>query len=327
MSPAVRPWHNVNMSFRLFIYYCALCGGWAALIGWVLGRVLLRDQTADGDNPVLAAGVKGLCLGMFVSLVLGVVDALWNMSLRRYFAVGARVLAAMVVGSVGGMLGGMLGQALFGWQQLPVFLIGGWAVTGLLIGASVGVFEAVASWLHRDRASGPLRKVVNGLLGGVLGGALGGFLSIQLREAWSHLFPDRAPDELWSPSASGFVALGLCIGLLIGLAQVILKEAWIRVETGRRAGWEIILSKPAITIGRAEACDLGLFGDNAIERAHARIVQRGGRYLVEDLDTSGGTFVNDLRIAEPTPLRTGDAIRVGNSLLRFGERRKRTAPA
>ena len=59
----------------------------------------------------------------------------------------------------------------------------------------------------------------------------------------------------------GFVALGMCIGLLIGLAQVILKEAWVRVEAGFRAGREMILSKPEVTIGRAESCDIGLFGD------------------------------------------------------------------
>lgn len=314
------------MSFRLFIYYCGLCGAWAALIGWALGRALLRDHSADGDNPSYTAGVKGLCLGLFVSLVLSGVDALWNMSLRRVFGVGSRVLAAVAIGSLGGMAGGMSGQALFGWQQLPAFLIGGWAVTGLLIGASIGAFEAFASYLRRDRASGPVRKVFNGILGGALGGALGGLLYIQLHDAWGRYFVDRVADEFWSPSATGFVALGLCIGLLIGLAQVILKEAWLRVEAGRRAGWEMILSKPEITIGRAESCDVGLFGDNGIDRAHARIVQRGGRYLVEDLDTSGGTFVNDLRIAEPTPLRSGDGIRVGRALLRFGERRKRTAP-
>src|SRR5437762_11018728 len=102
MLPASGRWHNVRMSFRLFIYYCALCGAWAALVGWALGRTLFRDQETDGDNPIFAAGVKGLCLGLFVSLVLSGVDALWNMSLARVFAVGSRVLAAVLVGSVGG---------------------------------------------------------------------------------------------------------------------------------------------------------------------------------------------------------------------------------
>ena len=76
---------------------------------------------------------------------------------------------------------------------------------------------------------------------------------------------------MWTPSAAGFVALGLCIGLLIGAAQVILKEAWVKVEEGFRPGRELIVSKGEIVIGRAESCDVGLFGDNAVERTHARI--------------------------------------------------------
>src|SRR6185503_4186682 len=94
------------------------------------------------------------------------------------------------------------------------------------------------------------------------------------------IFPGKEPTSLLSRTAWGFVVLGLCIGLLIGLAQVILKEAWIRVEKGRRAGREMILSKEKTTIGRAEACDLGLFGDNQIEKFHAVIVQMGNRYFL-----------------------------------------------
>ena len=74
-----------------------------------------------------------------------------------------------------------------------------------------------------------------------------------------------------SSLAIGLVILGLCIGLLIGLAQVVLKEAWLKVESGFRAGREVMLSKDETTIGRAESCDIGLFGDNTIERLHARI--------------------------------------------------------
>ncbi len=77
-----------------------------------------------------------------------------------------------------------------------------------------------------------------------------------------------------------------------------------------------------LTIGRAEACDLGLFGDAMIEKLHARIFQQDGRYLIADNGSAHGTFVNDQRIAEPTLLRTGDLIRVGNAYVRFSERRK-----
>jgi hypothetical protein len=159
------------------------------------------------------------------------------------------------------------------------------------------------------------------VLGGAGGGLLGGVLYWQLRGAWAGAFPDRA--DLWSPSATGFVALGLCIGLWIGVAQVVLQEAWLKVEAGFRKGRELLLGGPVLTIGRAESCDLGLFGDPAIDRLHARIVRQGDHYLIADAGSAGGTFVNDVRVLGPTPLRSGDLIRVGKALLRFRERPKR----
>jgi pSer/pThr/pTyr-binding forkhead associated (FHA) protein len=117
--------------------------------------------------------------------------------------------------------------------------------------------------------------------------------------------------------------LGLSIGLSIGVAQVVLKEAWLLVEAGFRKGRELPLQKPLLTVGRAESCDIGLFGDAAVDRLHARIVRKGNDYLIADAGSSTGTFVNDARIEGPTPLRSGDQIRLGNSLLRFRERQKR----
>src|SRR5262249_60253475 len=105
--------------------------------------------------------------------------------------------------------------------------------------------------------------------------------------------------------------------------QVILKEAWVKVEKGFRAGRELILSKPLLTIGRAESCDIGLFGDPNVEKLHVRIVQRGGQYLVEDQGTQAGTLVNGRRIFGPTPLRSGDLIQIGRNTLSFGERARR----
>src|SRR3954470_17474974 len=98
------------MTFRLYIYYCALCGAWMALAGWVLGR------GADDENRLREAGLKGLLLGLFVSLGLSLVDSVWNLSLRRFVQVGLRVGVAVAVGTIGGTVGGLVGQALFGWR-------------------------------------------------------------------------------------------------------------------------------------------------------------------------------------------------------------------
>ena len=76
-------------------------------------------------------------------------------------------------------------------------------------------------------------------------------------------------------------------------------------------------------MGRGEGCDLGLFGDMECEKLHARIVHQGNRYYLEDADAPGGTYVNDQRVKDRTPLRAGDLIRLGKSLVRFNERAKR----
>lgn len=303
------------MSFRRFVFWCALCGGWAALAAWALGR-----QVA-GPDPLGGAGVKGLCLGLVIALALGVVDALWIYSLRQVRRVLPRVLTCVAVGGVGGLLGGFLGQLLYERRNLAVFLVLGWALTGLLVGVSVGTFDYLRTWVLDEDLRDAGRKVVRGVLGGLVGGLLGGFLYEQLRGAWGGVFPGKA--DLWSPSATGFVALGLCIGLSIAVAQVVLKEAWLYVEAGFRKGREIPLGKPEHTVGRAESCDVGLFGDAAIDRLHARILRRGGGFVLADAGSATGTFINGVRVVEPVPLRSGDVIGVGKARLRFRERPKR----
>ena len=155
-----------------------------------------------------------------------------------------------------------------------------------------------------------VRKIVNGAIGGALGGLLGGILFDvigRLGDAVTGLSLTQTPRTI------GLVVLGMCIGLLISLAHVILKEASIKVEAGFRAGRQLILSKPETTVGRAESCDIGLFGDTGVEKTHARIIKKGDRYVLTDNNTPGGTFLNGERVDGPTPLRSGDLIGVGRS--------------
>jgi hypothetical protein len=305
------------MSFRLFIYYCALSGGGGAFVGWAIGRTL-----APGN--VLGDGIKGLWLGLGVALALALVDALVVCSLRQLGAILARVLVALMVGCLGGLLGGLLGRILYERALWDGFVVFGWTITGMLIGISLGVFDLLASIAENQPTQGAVAKILKGLLGGTLGGVLGGMLYLVLQGLWTNLFASKnlTGKELWSPSSYGFVALGMCIGLLIGLTQVILKEAWVKVEQGFRKGREQILAKQEVTIGRGEACDIGLFGDMGVERLHCKIVRQGNQYLLVDVGSAGGTYVNDERVVQPRLLRSGDAIRLGKCLLRFGERQK-----
>ena len=46
-----------------------------------------------------------------------------------------------------------------------------------------------------------------------------------------------------------------------------------------------------------------LYGDGEVEKRHARIVLEAGRYLIEDLDSPGGTYLNGRPVPRPAPLR------------------------
>src|SRR5882672_1221961 len=132
------------MSFRLFIYYCSLCGGCAAYLGWVLGRF------TNVEHHVGQAGVKGLFLGLTVALGLSLVDALWSSSARQVLQILPRVFIAVVLGCIGGFFGGVIGQSLYGQSQLSIFLILGWTFTGLLIGASLGVYDFLTRMMRNE---------------------------------------------------------------------------------------------------------------------------------------------------------------------------------
>jgi hypothetical protein len=305
------------MSFRLFIYYCALCGGWAALLGWFIGLYLVPH------TDIGRAGIRGMWVGIMIAFALGLVDSLWNLSIGRWPQIAMRLGVGVLVGFVAGLLGGVVGQALYGWKDWEAFYVFGWTLTGLLVGSSVGIFELLAGLLLQRDVSGSLKKLLKALVGGAVGGMVGSILSLVLEMGFVAIIGNRDARELIGPKAWGFVALGMCIGLLIGLAQVILKEAWVKVEKGRRAGREMILTRERTTIGRAEACDIGLFGDNQIEKLHACILQAGNRYYVEDQQTPVGTFVNDQQVTGRAPLQSGDKIRIGASILCFRERPKR----
>jgi len=57
--------------------------------------------------------------------------------------------------------------------------------------------------------------------------------------------------------------------------------------------------------------------DNTVSRRHAELRLVDGAWVIEDLGSSNGTYVNGVRIAKPTRLKRGDQIRLGSTLLVF----------
>ena len=296
------------MSFRLFIYYCALCGGWAAFLAW--GILQGIDMANPKPTGVLRATIIGGLLGALVSAAIGFVDAILNATGTQRLA---RVVVCAILGLIGGSVGGVVGQVLHNSLSVPIFV--GWVLAGILIGAAIGVYDIVRAMSAREEIRAGVRKSLNGVYGGLIGGLIGGLPFSFLQ---NNTFLPR------SSQLVSLVLLGASIGLMIGLAQVILKEAWIKVEEGFRAGREVMLTKEETTIGRGEACDLGLFADNSIEKLHASILVKNNRYLLSHVGEQGETLLNDEPVGgKPQALQSGDRIRIGRSVLSFGERQKR----
>ncbi|MFP4055530.1 MAG: FHA domain-containing protein [Candidatus Brocadiia bacterium] len=78
----------------------------------------------------------------------------------------------------------------------------------------------------------------------------------------------------------------------------------------QRTGEERQLVKAVTLIGRAEYCDVCV-RDRVVSREHARIRRRLTGCYIEDLGSTHGTRVNDVRIGRRVKLRDGDVIVVG----------------
>lgn len=78
---------------------------------------------------------------------------------------------------------------------------------------------------------------------------------------------------------------------------------------------EVVLVKDNFCIGRTPENDLEV-KDSLISRRHSSIVKRGDRYIVYDLGSSNGTYVNADRV-EMRVLETGDVIRLGDTEITY----------
>ena len=93
-----------------------------------------------------------------------------------------------------------------------------------------------------------------------------------------------------------------------GLLRIIAMNAPTRVV--------FVVNKDEFVIGKkAELCDGVIDFNKMISRSHCKITQRGGQYMITDLQSANGTYVNKVKLQpnQSTPIKNGDLIRLANS--------------
>jgi pSer/pThr/pTyr-binding forkhead associated (FHA) protein len=86
------------------------------------------------------------------------------------------------------------------------------------------------------------------------------------------------------------------------------------VTEGGLSGVSIDLTDQQITLGRANDATLVLNDDYASSR-HARIFPQDGQWVVEDLGSTNGTYLDRQKVTRPMPVPLGVPIRIGKTVL------------
>ena len=107
------------------------------------------------------------------------------------------------------------------------------------------------------------------------------------------------------------------LGQLAGGTVVLTTSPTLTIRNGPSAGAVFNLAQTsAMSIGRGPGNEIVL-PDEAVSSQHCRIRPEAGRFVVHDLESTNGTFVNERRVTRHM-LSEGDVIRLGETWLEFG---------
>lgn len=292
------------MSLKMRIYYNAVCGALGGLIAWALSGILLGGTASNFASLLVRDALLGAIVGICIGGALGAVDGVQARSLR----VAARgAWYGGLLGLVGGTIGLVTGELIFSYAGGGVWpRAAGWAIFGGLVGASEGI---------ATRA--PLKRTY-GAIGGILGGLVGGSAYERVSDLLRVTTQNRDL-AITVGGAVGLVILGACLGALIALTLVVVRDAWFRFMGGRLEGREVLVGKRLLTVGASDACDVYLPGDTAVASKHAQVERRKDGYVITVDPAASPITVNQQQLVPGASvvLHGGEHLRIGTTPLIF----------
>jgi hypothetical protein len=88
----------------------------------------------------------------------------------------------------------------------------------------------------------------------------------------------------------------------------------LSVRQGPRPNLIFELDKPSYVIGREAGNDI-VIEDPQVSRRHAQLIQQGHSYLIEDIGSTNGTYVNGKRVTAPVLLASGDMVGLADTVI------------
>lgn len=288
LPPATKPMTLEELSSRSTVIGLLIFPTIAGMIGLAIGAA---------DGIICRLPRRAFFCG-FVGLIVGVVGGF-------FFS----IVAGMVYGPVSDFAmkkmhgGGGFASVGFGLQVIGRAFA--WALAGLAMGLGQGI------------ALRSKRLLVYGLLGGAIGGLFGGLLFDPI----DMIFLADEGVEANVSRLVGFAVIGAGVGAMIGIVELLSRDAWLQMTQGCLTGKEFLLFKDVMNVGSSPRSDIYLFNDQEVTEQHAVIRLVGDTAEIEGRESHFPVYLND-RPVNRSRLRHGDQIMIGRTIFVFNQRNR-----
>ncbi|MEZ0275821.1 MAG: FHA domain-containing protein [Roseimicrobium sp.] len=285
----------------------------------VLGPQKTIAQLASQSSAIslLFFPIVAACIGLGIGSVDGIVCRLP----RRALLCG---LVGLVVGFVGGFVTGIIANIAYA----PITTYAGekMAAGGAMAGVGFGLqmmgrmlawgLAGMVAGVGQGLALRSTRLATYGFVGGVVGGLLGGMFFDPIDTML--LGEDKLGADV--SRLVGIAMIGACVGAMIGVVELLARDAWLRMIHGPLKGKEFLLFKDVMNIGSSPKSDLYLFNDTRVAPQHALIRTVGEGYEIEARQSTHPVIINGSSL-QRSRLRHGDEITIGGTVFTFQTRK------
>lgn len=286
------------------------------------GKALQPLAEQHTRNQTMSFLIFSIVAG-FIGLGIGATDGVVCHLPRRALLGG---LVGLLVGFVGGLLSNVIANVIY----VPISHAAGGQLassssSARAMGFLLQMIARMFAWTLAGSAMGlgqgialrSKRLLAYGFLGGMIGGLLGGLLFDPLDMI---ILGNHRIGADWSRMA-GFVVIGAAVGAMIGLVELLSRDAWLRMTEGPLAGKEFLIFRDVMNVGASPKSEIYLFNDAHVAPLHATLRTIGDECEITARDRVRPLLVNGNAI-KTARLRHGDRITIGATSFLFEQRQR-----